>query len=232
MKSTQTKLSALLLGGILSYTGVAYAVPSATLASLAANPANSVNIGDKTFSGFTFNASNLAGFNAANILVTASVDAGGVYYLTWGGNMNANLVGPGATADLLLNYTVTASAGLISMIDQSYTGSGQGGGFLAIDETVRNTAGAIVAKSTLDLTDIEDPFAEVGDDLDTAPGYSVLRVTKDIGYGSGPGATFISLSEVKQSFHQQGVPEGGMTIILLGGALSALGLARRMKFLS
>src|SRR5258707_704387 len=53
----------------------AQALPtSGTLADLALG--GSIGIGDKVFSGFTFQQSNLTGFNASNILVTASFVGG------------------------------------------------------------------------------------------------------------------------------------------------------------
>lgn len=185
----------------------------------------SLTIGDKTFSDFDYLADGLTNFNANNIRVTASFE-GGIYYLTWAGNMSL-VSGGAATADLLLNYRVTAMAGLINMIDQFYTGSAQpqGGAFLAIDETVRDINGNLVANSHLDGQDLGDPFAETGDDLDIDPAQRVLDITKDIGFGIVNGG-FVTISEVRQSFHQ--VPEAGTTVMLgLGLALVGVVTFRR-----
>jgi hypothetical protein len=183
----------------------------------------SLTIGDKVFSGFQFNASNLTNFDPSKIQVTASIE-GGVYYLTWGGNIS--LVSSGqATADLLLNYTVTATAGLVNMIDQLYTGSAQpqGGSFLSVDETVRDSQGNLVANSHLQADDLADPFAEPGDNLNINPPRSFLSVTKDIGMGiSSSNGGFITISEVRQSFHQ--VPEPSTAALLCAG----LGFAAAM----
>lgn len=186
----------------------------------------SISIGDKTFSNFGYHAVGLSGFDANQINVTASVDGAGVYYLTWQGSI-ALLSGGFATADLLLNYRVTANPGVITSIDQFYAGSVQGGiGFIAIDEIVRNGA-SVLANSHLQADDLSDEWnlTEPGDQLTVNPGQHVLDVTKDIGFGLLNGG-FITISEVSQSFHQS-VPDGGLTIAFLGSALVGLGLLRR-----
>jgi hypothetical protein len=185
----------------------------------------SLTIGDKTFSNFDFLANGLTDFDASQIRVTASI-ANGVYYLTYAGNISLVSGGP-ATADLLLNYRVTAATGLINMIDQLYTGSAQpiGGSFLAIDETVRDLNGNLVANSHLDGNDLSDPSPEPGDNLNINPGLGTIDVTKDIAFGSVNGG-FISISEVRQSFHQ--VPEPGtMAMLILG--LGILGMVIYQK---
>jgi hypothetical protein len=177
----------------------------------------SLTIGDKTFSGFAYHESDLTSFNASNIQVTAS-NNGGQYYLTWAGNMSLTSNSGPASADLVLNYNVTATSGLIDMIDQLYTGSAQpqGGAFLSVDETARDANGNLVGNSHLDANDLGDPFAEPGDNLNINPPQSFLSVTKDIGMGiSSSSGGFINISEVRQSFHQ--VPEPGSIAMFLAG---------------
>jgi hypothetical protein len=187
----------------------------------------SLTIGDKTFSNFNFLASGLTSFDASKIQVTASF-AGGTYFLTWGGNMSL-VSGSGApvSADLLLNYRVTAAAGMIDRIDQQFTGSVQptGGAFIAIDETVRDINGNLVANSHLDANDISDPSAEPGDNLNLTPAQQIIDVTKDIAFGIVNGG-MISVSEIRQSFHQ--IPEPGTTPMLVVG-LGILGFVVRQK---
>ena len=203
---------------------------SDTLEDLVDNE-GSLAIGDKVFSNFDFLDSGLTSFDASHIEVTASV-SDGVYYLTWGGNISLASAGP-AIADLLLNYRVTATDGLISMIDQLYTGSLQpvGGGFLAIDETVRGSDGVVVANSHLQADDLSDPFAEQGDNLNVDPGQRVLDVTKDIGFAiTAQNGGFITTSEIRQSFHQTQVPEANTTVLLtLGLALVGLVAFRQRR---
>lgn len=212
-------LFCLLAVGFLRGAGLAGAATTDNLQHLVAT-GGSLSIGNMTFSSFDFLASGLTSFDASQIRVTASV-SGGVYYLAWAGNMSLVSNGP-ATADLVLNYRVTASAGLINMIDQFYTGSAQptGSSFLSIDETVRDTTGRVVANSHLDGSDFSDPFAEPGDNLFINPGQQTLDVTKDLGFGLASGG-FVTISEVRQSFHQ--VPEPGTKgLLVIGLAIGAI----------
>ena len=195
-----------------------------TLADLAANN-GSLTIGDKIFSGFSFQAVNLSGFNANNIVVTASTGPGGVDYLTFGGDIA--LAGYSfATADLLLGYSVTATHGAISMIDQLYTGGVLNGSIL-INETA-TSAGAPTAHSQLSVNDVSDPSAypngnpfDVGENdlLLVVPPQTTLHVVKDLSFtifnGIPGNPSFVSVSSVQQSFHQ--VPEP--TTIIAGALL-------------
>jgi len=200
-----------------------------TLYNLASG-GGSLAIGDKTFSDFNYVASGLTSFNANNIIVTASIGADGVYYLTWSGNMSVIGGGP-LTADLVLGYTVTADPGTIIMIDQSYTGSAQpaGGAFLAVDETAKVGA-VVVGSSHLQVGDLSDPFAEPGDDLIINPPQSTLTITKDISFGIINGG-FVTISQVSQSFHQ--VPEPTTVIagalLLLPFGVSTLRILRKTR---
>jgi hypothetical protein len=230
-KTILTFLAAGVIGcGLLSSPAQAGLSTSGTLADLAAN-GGSIGIGDKVFSGFSFTTSGLTGFNAGNIIVSASI-VGGVYYLDYSGNISVvGAPNTAGSADLLLKYTVTATAGQIFMIDQNYTGSAspRPGSFLSVDETVK-AGGIIVANSHLDATDLSDPFSEPGDNLFVNPSQTTLDVTKDIAFGFGannPDGSFVTISDVEQSFHQT-VPEGGSAVALLGMALAGIEGARRL----
>ena len=161
----------------------------------------SVGIGDKIFSEFDYTPNGLTTFDPSTLQVTASV-ANGVYYLTFGGSIGL-ASGVPAVANLQLKYKVTATAGLIDMIDQAYTGSVQpaGAASLMVDENVYSGV-TPVAVSHLGVGDLSDPIAEVGDDLDTSPGYSTLDVVADIQLSIDTGAGFVTISQIIQSFHQ------------------------------
>jgi hypothetical protein len=207
-----------------------------TLADLVANN-GSLSVGDKTFSGFSYLATDLTGFNASKIIVTAS-QVGDNYFLTWGGKITLGSLGP-ASADLLLGYTVTAQPGKIVAIDQNYTGSAQNsvglsaGTFLAVDENVYVPGSAVaIGHSHLSAFDLSDPFAEPGDILTIKPAQHILNVTKDIGFDiADPNGGFITISQIEQSFDQ--VPEpttmiAGALLLLPFGA-STLRILRRNR---
>jgi hypothetical protein len=201
---------------LLGLAGQARAATTDNLQHLK-DTAGSLTIGDKTFSNFDFQTDGLTNFNASQIKVTASFNSG-VYYLTWGGNISLVSNSGPASADLLLNYRVTAAAGLIDTIDQLYTGSAQpsGGAFLSIDETARDANGNLVANSHLQADDLSDPFVEPGDDLNIDPPQSLLDITKDIGLGiSANDGGFVTITEIRQSFHQ--VPEASTAAMLVLG---------------
>ena len=200
-----------------------------------ANNHGSLTIGDKIFSGFSFQAVNLSGFDASHITVTASIGTGGVDYLTFGGNML--LAGTSfATADLLLGYSVTATHGAISMIDQLYTGGAQDGAIL-INETA-TSAGAPTAHSQLSVNDVSDPNIYPDGPFDTGeldllgvtPPQTTIDVTKDIAFSildaTGENVDISSVSLVQQSFHQVPVPEPTTTGCFLLG-LGVFACARR-----
>jgi hypothetical protein len=230
---TKIMTLAVALGAIATLqTANATLSSSSTLAALANG--GSIGIGDKIFSGFSFQESGLTTFSAANITVQASIGSDGTYYLTWSGNMSLSS-SSAATADLLLKYTVQATAGYINMIDQSYTGSAQNGS-LAVDETVStsSTGSPIVAQSHLTTTFNQDPTPGTtpGPNLFVNPAQTTLYVTKDIAFGVFTNG-LVSISVVSQSFHQTAVPEPSTVVagalLLLPFGVSTLRILRKNK---
>ncbi len=201
-----------------------------TLANLVAT-GGSLAIGDKTFSGFSFQASGLTAFDPTAITVTAS-EIGGVDYLNWVGTIAVDSPAgtTSLTGDLTLNYTVTANSGSINMIDQAYTplpATTQSSGQIIIGETVANSQGITVANSTLTLNPpvLSDPPAQPGDNLNINPSENQLFVSKDILILANAG-NVVGLGNVEQSFHQ--VPEPGTMLLgSLGGGLLLLLRSRR-----
>jgi len=235
MKTIKT-LSTVAMGAAMAVVMQAQTTHADVTDTLAALDAGAtLSIGDKTFSGFSFNESGLTSFNAANIDVTAT-EVGGNYFLNWTGNIS--LAGTGVqTADLELNYTVTASAGTIVAIDQSYTGGtdlGSGGAAgLTVTETVRNPGtGTIAAQSLLNTSVSGTTFDAVGAILQPG-GLTSVNVTKDIGLSiGGEGFNTVSISDVEQSFEQTAVPEpttvaAGMLLLLPLGVSAARILRNR-----
>ena len=209
-----------------------FADPIYTLGDLV-NSGGTIAIGDKVFSGFSYQSSGLTAFDPSAITVTAS-ESGGVDYLTWSGNM-ALVSGGAASADLLLNYIVTANPGAINMIDQRYLGVAQNGSLL-INETA-TSAGAPTAHSQLSAGFVNDPSDpnnypngpfDVGENdlLSVNPAQSTLHVTKDISFAVFANGGSITITQVEQSFHQ--VPEPGTMLLgSLGGGLLLFLRSRR-----
>jgi hypothetical protein len=199
---------------------------TATLDYLSDTPGATLNIGDKTFSGFSYSDSGLTSFDASDIQVTAS-QVGSSYFLTWGGNISLVTSGE-STADLLLNYTVTANDGAIFAIDQNYTGSAYpaGGAFLSVAETATVPGSStIVASSYLNQNITSTSFMAVGAVLN--PAQPILNVTKDIDLGVVDGG-FITISQVEQSFEQVTVPEPETVGCFLLG-FGVLAYSRRLR---
>jgi hypothetical protein len=228
MKLNKTTTLLAILGLAAAIQTAQASLTSDTLADLSAN-GGSLTIGDKTFSGFSYQESGLTTFNAANITVTASI-VNGIYALSWTGNI-ALSSGVASSADLLLNYVVTANAGLITMIGQSYTGSAQNGS-LSVDETVHvgGFGGATVATSHVDVNSPNG--TSTGPNLSVLPPQSTLYVTKDIAFGTF-GAGLVTMSVVTQQFTQTSVPEPSTVVagalLLLPFGVSTLRILRKSK---
>jgi len=191
--------------------------------------------GDKIFSDFFF-ASNLGTHLPNDATVTIS-NTGSTYFLTLQGPFVSQ---NGQPCDISFFYTVATTSGrpLLTAIDQAFVLSAAGtGGTILIGETVRDGgfSGQSVAQSSLSFVtgdssfdDFEDPATEplTGDQLVINPTLAKVWVTKDIFFLSNAGG-LIGPTTIIQSFHQVGIPDGGSTVVLLGVALSGIGLMRR-----
>ena len=168
--------------------------------------------------------------------VEATVGPSGIYYLTFSGPFLSS----GTPTDISIFYSVRTASGLplITAIDQAFELSSSGtGGFVLIGETVRKDSftGPAVAQSSLAyvtgmLSDLADPDAEpvTGDQLLVNPAQAKLYVTKDIYFAALPGGV-IGPTAVIQSFHQVSIPEGGLTVGMMGLGLAGLSLLRMRR---
>jgi hypothetical protein len=213
----------------LSFALAAVAATSDNLQDLV-NTGGSLTIGDKVFNNFDFQESGLTSFDPSQITVTASF-VNGIYFLKYTGNMSFVSASGPSSADLVLTYTVTALAGQISMIDQSYTGGGtSGSAHVSIDETASHD-GIVYGSSHLEIGDMSDPPSEGtfnGDNLDINPPQTSLDVAKDMNFGlSAANGGQVEISQVAQSFHQ--VPEPSTVAMLLIGSALFVCVRRRRR---
>jgi hypothetical protein len=189
-----------------------------------------ITIGDKTFSDFSVSSGDVV-ITGADVDVTLRQE-GDVYFIDFNSGLFSSSDG---IVDIALTYSVTASAGLITEIDQSFNLSAVGtGGDIIIGETVFPAGGGqAVAQSTVsffNLTqDSTDPPGEVteGDQLLINPPLSSLLITKDLLFDANSGG-FVGATIVTQSFHQTAVPAPA-ALLLLGSGLLGLGLIARRK---
>ena len=221
----------LIYGAAVAVAGLMANTASAVLLSTLIAGNGSLTVGDKTFANFGVSA------NApANIDVTVGSNGNGDYFIQFQGSISS---GNGGDVDIALQYSVTASGGwVISAIDQSFNfGAVGNGGTVIIAETVRSGGfgGVGVAQSTVGFIvgspDPNDPPGEAsqGDQLSVNPGLTTVFVTKDIHLIAAGAGSQVDATIINQSFHQT-IPDGGSTLLLLGGAMSCLsffGLRRK-----
>lgn len=218
------------LGASLAFCTLSQAA-SYNLGSLISSN-GSISIGDKIFADFEFTSSS---FSANSATVTPTLDAFGVYTLTFQGPW-VSFNNPAVTS-LGFAYTVQATGpGMhIANIGQSFvlSAAGTGGNISVVESVTDGPAGPLLAKSTTgyiasSLLDLEDPVAEgsQGDQLAVTPLKTKVNVSTLVNLQSnirgGVGATTIA-----QQFTQVSVPETGATVSLLGASLFGIGMIRR-----
>jgi VPDSG-CTERM motif len=180
----------------------------------------SITMVDKVFSDFNF-----VGTGLGSLTVEVSIDEAGIHLLTISGSAS-----PNGGLSGTLQYTVSTISGeaLIRAIDQSLD-PGENSLVTALESV--SAGGSTVGSSSVNSAggDLTDPPAEANDDLEFDDVQSQITVTTTLFVAGSSTFTLV------QSFHQEeptSVPDGGVTLLLLGGALSGLALIRRRSWIT
>jgi hypothetical protein len=191
----------------------------------------SVDIGDKTFWGFSIGGLDLNSGAILNpVVLISGSQVGNVVSITFGQGFLTN-----GAVDYQLQYHVTSNGAPIMEIGQlfNFTG-GNAGGSVNIGETAYDLNGNWAAQSTIfhaDLgSDYNDPPGEPaqGDSLYINPALMSLWITKDINLVANEGSTSpMGATFILQKYYQQ-VPEPS-TLLLLGTGFASLAFYARRK---
>jgi hypothetical protein len=180
--------------------------------------------GDKIFGNFGWAGS------TAGVEIFGITDAG-LYGIRIDG---IQLTGPG-TASFGLTYSVQTAPGSGMLISDIHQKVGLGGFGAASTLVTENAYDSLLPGSTLLATstvggwhDDVDPPGELTDILELAVPRQFLWITKQITLTVDSGAS--RRLAIKQTFSQTAVPDGGTTLMLLGVALSGIGVfTRKLK---
>ncbi len=214
------KFNTLIAATVVSLGAMVVPVPASAIpVAITTNP--TLTTGTLTFSGFTCSITNSAGGltspDACNE-INVGVISGGIQF-----SSGFAAGGDSAWEDVLLGYTVATSTGLITDLGLGFNGTAITFGGYSISQVVETAyAPGIVGVATVTVSTLGSNTYE--DLLQFEPGYSSIRIAKDIYLGAYLGSSTISL--IDQTFST--VPLPGVLGLLGIGALG-LGLGRRRK---
>ncbi len=185
-------------------------------------PGASIQIGDKVFDHFSWTSQNIA--SSAWTLMT--IDEENYGFTLQGGN--ATQVGPGGL-DALLGFRVSVIGDRkISDIHGFVNSNGTGPNWAGtVSEIVSATEHGPALASIFYGANSQDPTGFLSQMELVVPPQQELWVSKDINLFVGARGTQVSISQITQRFSQTGVPDGGLTLGLLGFALMGVEALRR-----
>src|ERR1051326_3647234 len=215
---TKKILLSVAAGAILQTAAWGAACVTGTIATYEALGSAGCNIGDKTFSDFTFVSSASGGATAptaAGVTVTP-VTIGGEIGLQFNALWTA---GSNQTADTTIGFDVAVTGGGAFLIDDASTVQSSSGftgtGSASVTEGI---CGPVPCSPTTSTTTINTAgTTQLSDHIVFSPTGSVHAV-KDIGVSGGTAGT-ASISQVIDTFSQTAVPEPA-SILLLGSVLT------------
>ena len=190
-----------------------------TFATLEA--AGSCTIGDKTYSNFSFQSSNVAAGDLGYSIVNNGNIANGFSFQI----ANFFATGTGA-ADMTVGFNVIAPAATISSVQLTQVGTAFRGGIASIGELVC-LGGAIIGCPSQDTRTVSTiSGGALSDNIDFGS-VGEIGVLKDISAVGNGG--FASISNFIETVDQTAVPEPTFYIALLVGVVVTLVYGRRQK---
>ena len=214
-----------IFGAILGSTLLVGAAQADTVTLAELLNGGTITNGDKVFGNFTYSGTGTAPLASAITISPWTIANSPIP--DYGIRIQGLFSG---TGDAGISYTVTVVGTPYVITDATATSVGTAvGGSAAWDvaESLFTTSAPVTAIGTLSTYGIVGVGTKLTDHIDFGlPGYTSIRVVKDIGFQANGG--FVNLSIVDQNFSQSAVPELSTWAMMLVG-FAAIGFAGYRK---